>query len=151
MARPEDACHDAAAQKVVVTVRQQSNNQRRPRARKPLVRGAENEKLTFLKVPYRGKNEAKALGAKWDRQEQAWYVLAGADVTAFSRWAQVAPGPALLKLQKQRPVDAAPHELRGRRGRQYLAVSYEDREAAKAAGAEWNQAVKSWYVGLQAD
>ena len=121
------------------------------RAHQSLVRSAENEKVTFLNVPYQEKNEAKTLGAKWDRQEQAWYVQAGADVTAFARWVQVAAEPALQTLQEQRPVDAAPHELRGREGRQYLAVPYEDREAAKAAGAEWNQAVKSWYVGLQAD
>ena len=121
------------------------------RAHQPLVRSAENEKLTFLNVPYREKNEAKALGAKWDRQEQAWYVQAGADLTAFARWVQVAAEPAQQRLQEQRPVDATPHELRGRQGRQYLAVPYEDREAAKAAGAEWDKVMKSWYVGPHAD
>ena len=137
VARPQDACRNAAAQKVVVTVRQQSNNQRRLRARTSLLFEAPRaSNLPSSRCPYREQNEAKALGAKWDRQEQAWYVPAGADVTAFSRWAQVALGPALLKFQEQRPVDAAPHVLRGRRGRQYLAVSYEDREAVKAAGAE---------------
>jgi hypothetical protein len=30
-----------------------------------------SEKPVFLNVPYWEKNKAKALGAKWDRQEQA--------------------------------------------------------------------------------
>ena len=31
----------------------------------------------YLDVPYREKNAAKALGAKWDRQERSWYIPVG--------------------------------------------------------------------------
>ncbi|WP_010218647.1 DUF5710 domain-containing protein [Sphingomonas sp. PAMC 26621] len=44
-----------------------------------------------------------------------------------------------------RGSDAAPAE------RQYLAVPYKEREAAKAAGARWDGAEKRWYVGERAD
>ncbi|MCP5246805.1 MAG: DUF1738 domain-containing protein [Burkholderiales bacterium] len=35
--------------------------------------------------------------------------------------------------------------------RQYLAVPYSEKEQAKAAGARWDKAAKSWYVGEHAD
>ena len=108
-------------------------------------------KVSLLKVPYREKNEAKALGAKWDRQEQAWYVPTGVDPTVFARWSQATPAQKTLKDQEAEAIAAVSHELRGREGRQYLAVPYEDRLEAKAAGAEWDKVLKSWYIGPQAD
>jgi putative DNA primase/helicase len=41
---------------------------------------------TFLAVPYSEKEEAKNLGAKWDKQAKSWYVQATADMAAFSKW-----------------------------------------------------------------
>jgi len=41
---------------------------------------------TYLAVPYDEKDDAKANGAKWDRQAKAWYVPAGMDLEAFAPW-----------------------------------------------------------------
>lgn len=41
---------------------------------------------TYLDVPFREKDEAKALGAKWDKQEKSWFVPAGMDTAAFEKW-----------------------------------------------------------------
>ncbi len=41
---------------------------------------------TYLAVPYDEKDEAKQLGARWDRQAKAWYVPAGVDLEAFTPW-----------------------------------------------------------------
>ena len=41
---------------------------------------------TYLAVPYAEKDDAKQLGAKWDRTEKAWYVPAGVDIGAFTPW-----------------------------------------------------------------
>lgn len=43
-----------------------------------------------LHVPFAEKNEAKALGARWDAKAKTWYAPAGADLTNFERWT-VAP------------------------------------------------------------
>lgn len=101
---------------------------------------------TFLNVPFKEKNAAKDLGAKWDRAEQSWYVPAGVDPSAFGKWAKNAP-------ERQQEVGAAvarPTPAPAREsvptGRQYLAVPYEARSAAKAAGAQWDKTAKSWYV-----
>ena len=40
----------------------------------------------YLAVPYAEKDDAKQLGAKWDRAEKAWYVPAGVSLEAFTPW-----------------------------------------------------------------
>lgn len=40
----------------------------------------------YLDVPYPEKSEAKALGAKWDKELKAWYAPAQIDQSVFSRW-----------------------------------------------------------------
>lgn len=44
------------------------------------------EDRTYLAVPYAEKDDAKALGAKWDRQAKAWFVPAGLELDAFQPW-----------------------------------------------------------------
>ena len=43
---------------------------------------------TYLAVPYAEKNEAKALGAKWDKEAKSWYAPEGVDVVSsgLARW-----------------------------------------------------------------
>ena len=41
---------------------------------------------TYLAVPYDEKDDAKQLGAKWDRAEKAWFVPAGVSLEAFTPW-----------------------------------------------------------------
>ena len=55
---------------------------------------------TYLKVPYREKDQAKALGALWDRQEGAWYVAPGKDVKPFAKWVTtLVPAETLKKTE----------------------------------------------------
>ncbi|SAK82149.1 exodeoxyribonuclease VII large subunit [Caballeronia hypogeia] len=44
---------------------------------------------TYLEVPFKEKDEAKALGARWDAGERKWYVPEGTDVALFSAWLPV--------------------------------------------------------------
>ena len=41
---------------------------------------------TYLVVPFYDKDEAKSLGAKWDRKIKHWYVPAGTDLNLFNKW-----------------------------------------------------------------
>lgn len=41
---------------------------------------------TYLTVPYAQKDEAKALGARWDPANKKWYVPANKDMTLFAKW-----------------------------------------------------------------
>ena len=95
----------------------------------------------LINVPFKEKEEAKALGAKWDRQEQSWYIPANVDPPPFSKWMQ-----GEVSSVEGTKVDVAKAD-----GRQYLAVPYGEHTAAKALGAKWDKAAKSWYVGQEAD
>ena len=52
---------------------------------RPAVEHTEPERV-YLQVPFKEKDDAKALGARWDRQQQAWYLPPGVDPTPFARW-----------------------------------------------------------------
>lgn len=95
--------------------------------------------LTYINVPYREKDEARKLGARWDRQQQSWFVPSGVDTAPFAKWSQP------VTQDQDGLSQTAEHQ------RKYLAVPYGEREAAKVAGAKWDKEVKSWYVGPQGD
>jgi hypothetical protein len=40
----------------------------------------------YLKVPFKEKDQAKALGARFDPDAKAWYVPHGVDLARFARW-----------------------------------------------------------------
>lgn len=96
------------------------------------------ERRRYIDVPYKEKDEAKALGARWDRWQQSWYIPPGVDPAPFAKWA-----PAVQ--------NGAATQENTRTARVYLAVPYEQRQQAKAAGALWDKTAKSWYVGPKGD
>jgi antirestriction protein ArdC/phage/plasmid primase-like uncharacterized protein len=95
----------------------------------------------YINVPFTEKDEAKELGARWDKPAQSWYVPPGVDVTAFGKWAKEHPeipaAPTKTDTAEKKP------------SRVYLAVPYDERTAAKAAGAKWDKEAKCWYVGIK--
>lgn len=107
--------------------------------------GPVNAARTLIAVPFKEKNDAKTLGAKWDRQHQSWYVPAGVDPAPFAKWLE--SGAPVVDKGAARPVTGMNTED----GRVYLAVPYSERVQAKAAGALWDKAAGSWYAGPQAD
>ena len=48
---------------------------------------------TNLNVPFAEKDEAKALGARWDPTRKCWYVQ-DKDLAAFARWVREPGAPA---------------------------------------------------------
>ena len=67
----------------------------------PAMSASAEKSRTYIAVPFAEKDEAKGLGAKWDRKAKAWYVPAGIDAAAFAKWADTAPD----KSPEVLPVD----------------------------------------------
>lgn len=44
------------------------------------------EKRTYIEVPYKDKNIAKILGARYDAEKKKWYVPKGVDLKIFKEW-----------------------------------------------------------------
>lgn len=90
----------------------------------------EKEERVYINVPIEEKDEAKALGAKWDRNAKSWFVPENVDINLFQKWEQ---NSAIL----QRSINA--------QEKFYLAVPYKEKDEAKALGAKWDKEGQSWY------
>lgn len=51
---------------------------------------------TFLTVPFKDKESAKALGARWDGRLKQWFVPDGRDLTPFATWLPAGSVPAAV-------------------------------------------------------
>ena len=102
----------------------------------------------YLDVPYEERKEAKAAGAKWDRQAKRWYAPENLkDRSGLERWEPDDTRWALGATRADYEFVARPSARREEvEGRKYLDVPYEEREAAKKAGAKWDWKAKSWYA-----
>lgn len=105
---------------------------------------------TYLHVPFKEKEQAREMGAKWDRQEKSWYIPADLDKEAFAHWLNPAPKVEAAEAAQER-TEAPQVASTPKSAREYLAVPYGERSAAKAAGAAWDKAAKSWYIGPDGD
>lgn len=57
---------------------------------------------TYINLPFTEKEEAKSLGARWDKTSKRWFIPEGINVSTFSKWViQDKPG---VKL----PIDLVP-------------------------------------------
>lgn len=93
---------------------------------------------TYIHVPYQEKNEAKGLGARWDRNKKSWYVNESENLEKFSKW--LAP-----KVSQEAKAPESTAE------KTYLAVPFTEKNKAKSLGARWDRAEKSWYVPAGTD
>ena len=78
--------------------------------------------MKFLKVPYAEKDDAKALGARWNQERKAWYVPDGVADAPFARWltpGQAAP-PVREKAAKVDSYIGAPVT-----GKEYFALEHD--------------------------
>ena len=66
--------------------------------------------LTYLDVPFKAKDEAKSLGARWDAVARKWYVPEGRELAAFQAWLPVAAAtfPLALEPNEQALITAKP-------------------------------------------
>jgi putative DNA primase/helicase len=106
---------------------------------------------TFLAVPFKENEDAKALGARWDRRQRSWYVPVHLDPVALARWLPTASNtatdlPETANAPTRPALDRTPPSER-----LYLAVPFAERALARVAGAAWDKAAKSWYAGPHAD
>lgn len=119
----------------------------------------------YLDVPREEKDEAKALGAKWDKYQKAWYVEKGTDLEPFAKWNKLDlternVSQSAEQTPKEQAVSAVePKQERTEKqevsnpaqDKTFIAVPYDERKEAKTLGAKWDAENKSWYVEKGAD
>ena len=67
---------------------------------------------TNLKVPFSEKDQAKALGAKWNAELKQWYVPQGVDAKPFEKWFTNSPtvSRSITETVSQKPAETQPHD-----------------------------------------
>jgi len=97
------------------------------------------EGRTYLTVPFKEKEEAKGLGARWDRQARSWYVPEGQDIKPFTRWMGNETSQEQAKAKAETVRESSQDKV-------FLAVPFKEKGKAKELGARWDRGAKSWYV-----
>jgi hypothetical protein len=64
----------------------------------------------YLNVPYAEKDQAKALGARWDASRKKWYVPDNIDISAFAKW-QTETNTSELSLTTNKPKPRTPASI----------------------------------------
>ncbi|MCC2956202.1 DUF5710 domain-containing protein [Massilia sp. IC2-477] len=102
--------------------------------------------MLFLTVPYAEKDEAKALGARWNPTKRRWYVPDGVATEAFAKWAaQGIDGAASAPAASKGRVDSYAGKLVT--GANYIALEHDCNPfepcpqcTALLSGTEWQKA-----------
>jgi hypothetical protein len=89
----------------------------------------------YLAVPYVEKDQAKALGARWDPNAKAWYDPGPGINSQLDKWLR---DPTI-------PLVVTPAPVARVAGRKYLKVPYASKDEAKSLGAKWDKEAKLWY------
>lgn len=85
--------------------------------------------MMFLKVPFAEKEEAKALGARWNGERKSWYVPDGKPTEPFARWA-AASGAEYLPAKpagapKEKPASVDTRAAKPVVGKYYLELPHD--------------------------
>lgn len=83
---------DKAAQLILgkeLELEQINNNEKNMEKETPEININKNNSVTYINVPREEKNQAKELGAKWDRNNMCWFVPADKDLSLFDKWEKV--------------------------------------------------------------
>lgn len=107
------------------------------------------EDRRYLVVPYREKEQVKALGGKWDRSSMQWYVSKDVPMAQLERWIPKEQETAMSAESSQRSAGGAQTPAIKDSTRIYLDVPRSEKDQAKEAGARWDRIAQSWYVGAK--
>lgn len=109
--------------------------------------GVREEGKTWLKVPFSEKDEAKQLGAKWDKKQKMWFAPEGTDLKPLSQWL---PGQeaAMEQAEALQQTGVAKNPAKEKT---YLNVPYSEKNQAKKLGARWDKSAKCWFAPTGTD
>ena len=88
----------------------------------------------YIKVPMKDKDEAKALGARWDKDNKLWFIPKNANADLFAKWPRTSI--AEKKAEQERKPVYTP--------RVTLYVPFSRKDEAKKLGAYWDVRSKQW-------
>ena len=110
----------------------------------------------YFNVPFAQKDQAKALGARWDPTARSWYAPDSAVAASLaSTWQprdqagsaapQHSAAPERQPASNNQAAAAAPDEAR-----RYFYIPFDSKDEARCVGGRWDVDNKMWYVTTDA-
>ena len=103
---------------------------------KPEVTKKNTKKRYYIQCPKDDKEEAKKLGARWDKDAVKWYYTNPEDKDKFLKWL-----PDGIAIKKNKPEITKKNTEK----RYYIQCPKDDKEEAKKLGARWDKDAVKWY------
>ncbi len=109
--------------------------------------------MTTLNVPFKEKDEAKALGARWNPAQRTWYVPDGLDLVNFDRWLPdqtTIPTalPMVNNISQTEPQQGMQLSSYLQRLSNAIRKIYPEKEWVRAEISEWREYHSTVYVSL---
>ena len=106
--------------------------------------------MIILKVPYAEKDEAKALGARWNKERKLWYVAEGQDASLFKRWHTEQPGPGAVPAAAPQSAKVDTLAAKVSTGARYIELEHACNPLAECAQCQPLLAQSGWAGAQQA-
>ena len=88
--------------------------------------------VTYINVPKIEKDEAKSLGAKWDRNNVCWFVPADIDISLFDKWEKINEKDLASRKEQMLQADNTNNKAVNQQENKYiLAVPYDEKDEAE--------------------
>ncbi len=129
----KEALDEAIEQSSYRTVEEQIR-QFLPEQDKESVRVVSDERV-YVQIPYADREQAKMLGAKWDKEEKSWYIPPGVNQEPFRKWLDSATNQAKTVTDNTPAI-----------AKTLIDVPFREKNEARALGAKWDKDQKSWYI-----
>ena len=101
------------------------------------------DKKVYFGVPYEQRQEAKALGCKWDKDNKKWFI---SEATPERIEAMDKAGFKTVEVEQKNLESVQKNENAETKQKTLLSVPFEEKDLAKELGAKFDRETKSWYV-----
>lgn len=103
----------------------------------------DKKERAYFDVPYEQRQEAKALGCKWDKDNKKWFI---SDATPERIEAMEKAGFKTVEVEQKNLESVQKNENAETKQKTLLSVPFEEKDLAKELGAKFDRETKSWYV-----
>ena len=103
----------------------------------------DKKERVYFDVPYEQRQEAKALGCKWDKDNKKWFI---SEATPERIEAMDKAGFKTVEVEQKNLESVQKNENTDSKQKTLLSVPFEEKDLAKELGAKFDRETKSWYV-----
>ncbi|WP_241209849.1 DUF5710 domain-containing protein, partial [Neisseria gonorrhoeae] len=94
-----------------------------------------SDERVYVQIAYADREHSKTLGAKWDKEENSWYIPPGVNQEPFRKWLDSATNQAKTVTDNTPAI-----------AKTLIDVPFREKNDARALGAKRDKDQQSWYL-----